>query len=142
MITSPLKRAKQTAEIINQALHLPLIEMNDFSERDFGDAEGMTLEEIRSAFPDRNYPNKEDGSSFRNRIMAGLNKINQQYSGSEVLLVTHGAVINSLFAFLSNGEMGREKLKLMNASISNIHFHEEQWKIKEFNQISHLSMYN
>src|SRR5690606_13393516 len=111
MITSPLVRAKQTAEIINKDLHIPLIEMDDFIERDFGDAEGMTLNEILSAFPDRKYPNKEAGLLFKERIMSGLHKINQKYAGKEVLLVTHGAVINSIFATLSNGEIGINKLK-------------------------------
>lgn len=45
LICSPLQRAKETAQIINLHLILPLIEMDDFKERSFGDAEGMTMEE-------------------------------------------------------------------------------------------------
>src|SRR5699024_6004320 len=41
IISSPLKRAKQTAEIINKNLHLPIMEMSAFAERNYGDAEGM-----------------------------------------------------------------------------------------------------
>src|SRR5690606_40156857 len=44
IITSPLKRAKQTAEIINEALNIDLIEMDDFIEKSFGDVEGVTLQ--------------------------------------------------------------------------------------------------
>ncbi|MDV2888482.1 histidine phosphatase family protein, partial [Alkalihalophilus pseudofirmus] len=51
IITSPLKRARRTAEIINESLNIPLVEMDDFKEKYFGDAEGMTLEERRVAFP-------------------------------------------------------------------------------------------
>jgi putative transposase len=34
------------------------------------------------------------------------------------------------------------KTKLKNACISNIHYHQDRWRIKDFNQISHLSKYN
>lgn len=60
IITSPLKRAKETAEIINKYSNIPLIEMDGFLERYYGDAEGMTAEERLTAFTNRNYPNQED----------------------------------------------------------------------------------
>src|SRR5690625_4440025 len=74
MITSPLQRAKQTAEIINEGLKLPLIEMKDFVERSFGDAEGMTLKEREEKFPNRNYPNQEERSALNERVIAGIDK--------------------------------------------------------------------
>ena len=40
IISSPLKRAKQTAEIINQTLNCPIIYEDGISERDFGEFEG------------------------------------------------------------------------------------------------------
>jgi uncharacterized phosphatase len=141
IITSPLKRAKKTAEIINEAIKIPFVEMDDFAERSFGDAEGMTLDEILAVYPDKKYPNQEDRDSLNKRIMTGLQKVNQTYSNSKVLLVAHGAVINSILTSLSKGEIGSGKTKLLNAGISNIHFHQEQWNIKEYNQVSHLSQY-
>lgn len=141
IITSPLKRAKHTAEIINRSLNLPLLEMDEFLERYFGDAEGLTLQERKLLYPDNHYPNEEDMFSVNTRVMAGLDKINQKYGDSKVLLVAHGAVINSILTNLSNGEIGSGKTKLENACISDIHFHQEQWKIKTFNQVSHLSQY-
>ena len=63
IITSPLKRAKQTAEIINKNLNLSLIEMKDFLERDYGEAEGMLLEERTAAFPDKSYTTKKNKSN-------------------------------------------------------------------------------
>jgi uncharacterized phosphatase len=65
IITSPLKRAKQTAEIINKDLNVPLIEMEEFLERNYGDAEGMTINERLSAFPTKNYPNQEQRDSLK-----------------------------------------------------------------------------
>lgn len=141
MITSPLKRAKQTAEIINSDLDLPLIEMEEFVERGYGEAEGMNLEERLSTYPDRNYPNQEEAESVRIRVKEGISKINLMYPEKRVMLVAHGGAINSILSILSNGEIGSGKTKLINACISNIHFQQEEWKIRDFNQVKHLSSY-
>ena len=142
IITSPLKRAKQTAEIINKNLDLSLIEMKEFVERDYGDAEGMLLEERTSTFQGKSYSNQEDRLTLNNRVMAGIQEINQRYAENNILLIAHGAVINAILAVLSKGKIGSGKTKLNNACISNIHFHQDRWRIKDFNQISHLSQYN
>jgi uncharacterized phosphatase len=142
IITSPMKRAKQTAEIINNRLNLPLIEMEEFLERGYGDAEGMDLKKRTSMFPDKKYPNQEDQVSLNYRIMVGIQHIKQMYGESKILLVAHGAVINAILAALSNGEVGSGKTNLLNASISNIQFHQDRWRITDFNNITHLSQCN
>ncbi|MDE1397186.1 MULTISPECIES: histidine phosphatase family protein [Bacillus] len=83
-MTSPLKRAKETAEVINKDLDIPLIKMDEFVERFFYDAEGMTVEERLKAFPTRKYPNQEDRDSLNKRIMIGIEKINQEYRGKKI----------------------------------------------------------
>lgn len=143
MITSPLKRAKRTAEIIHENLiDVPLIEMDDFSERYFGDAEGMTVDERKATYSSRNYPNQEEMDSFKDRIMTGIKKVNQNYPDGKILLVAHGAVINSILSTLSKGKVGSGKTKLINACISNIQFQDEQWGVREINQVTHLSYYS
>ncbi|MEK5063695.1 histidine phosphatase family protein [Cytobacillus sp. FSL R5-0596] len=141
IIASPLKRAKQTATIINSELKVPLIEMKEFTERNYGYAEGMTVKERFAAFPNRNYPNQEDRQSLNSRVIDGINKIHQLYSGQKVLVVAHGAVINTVLEHFSNGEIGSGKTKLINGCFSNIEYAEEGWIIKNYNQISHLSNY-
>ncbi|MFC4356309.1 histidine phosphatase family protein [Chryseomicrobium palamuruense] len=141
IITSPLKRAKQTAEIINKKVIVPVVEMEDFLERDYGDAEGMTYEERNSKFPDNLYPNQEERTALNKRVIEGIEKINQEYGDKKILLVAHGAVINAILAVFSNGKIGSGKTNLINACISNIYLHKDKWRIKDFNQISHLSKY-
>ncbi|MEI5908898.1 histidine phosphatase family protein [Bacillus spongiae] len=141
MITSPLKRARTTAEIINKKLMVPLIERDEFLERCYGDAEGMTIEERTATFPDKIYRNQEEWTSLNQRVMTGIQELHQRYKGQKILLVAHGAVINAILATISNGEIGTGKTKLMNACISNIHYHEEQWRVYDYNQVAHLSNY-
>ncbi|AQQ53342.1 histidine phosphatase family protein [Planococcus lenghuensis] len=138
MITSPLARTKETAEIINAELNLPLYEMENFVERGFGQAEGMTLADRAAIFPDRIYPGQEEWADLTRRVLDGLAEIRQNFPDRNVLLVSHGGVINALLSELSNGEIGSGKTKLTNASISHIHFQEEQWLIRDFNRTDHL----
>ncbi|TWN77116.1 hypothetical protein CHCC20494_1179 [Bacillus licheniformis] len=58
--------------------------MDEFVERFFYDAEGMTVEERLKAFPTRKYPNQEDRDSLNKRIMIGIEKINQEYRGKKI----------------------------------------------------------
>ncbi|QOK30108.1 histidine phosphatase family protein (plasmid) [Cytobacillus oceanisediminis] len=142
IVTSPLQRAKQTAEIIRSLIDIPIFEMADFLERDYGDAEGMTVKERTAAFPDKKYPNQENRNSLNKRVVIGLEKIIQSYKCRKVILVAHGAVINAILAELSNGEVGSGKTRLMNACISNIIFSQDTWNIRNFNQVAHLSQYS
>ena len=141
LITSPLSRAKKTAEIINEELQLPLVEMEEFIERTFGEAEGMTAEERRTAFADTDYPGKETIEALNQRVLAGIEKIKETYPQKKVLLVAHGAVIGAILSYFSYGETDAGKEKLLNACISNIDYQQERWNIRDYNQVSHLSAY-
>lgn len=142
IVCSPLKRAKQTAEAINERLNLPLIEMEDIKERGFGDAEGLTIEERLAKYPDRNYPNKEQTDVFQKRIMGALRTLSENYPDKKILFVAHGGVIHEILSILSNHSEEIRNTKLINACISNIEFHDNIWEIKDFNQVSHLTHYN
>ncbi|GAA0462282.1 phosphatase PhoE [Alkalibacillus silvisoli] len=142
IITSPLKRAKQTAEIINVKLKLPTLTMEEFLERGYGDAEGMDREERFHKFPGGIIPNQENMGSLEQRVMEGIKRVDKRFRNKKVLLVAHGAVINSILATISDGKIGSGKTKLKNACVSNIHFPENEWKIKNYNQVTHLSQYD
>ncbi|WP_156289900.1 histidine phosphatase family protein [Oceanobacillus salinisoli] len=139
VITSPLKRAKETAEIINDYLQLPLIEMNEFIERSFGDAEGMTYEERLEKYQDENLPNQEEQAVLHHRILTALEKVKQLYPEKRIILVSHGAVINAMLSILSNGEIGGRKTPLLNGCFNTIYYHQEQWEIQDYNRVEHLT---
>ncbi|MGN7477784.1 histidine phosphatase family protein [Solibacillus silvestris] len=138
VMTSPLKRAKQTAQIIAHKSMLPIVEAPLFIERNYGDAEGMNYEERLAKFPDLVYPNEESRDALIARVMEGLNQIIQYQNAKKVILVAHGAVINCILAVLSNSEIGSGKTKLANACLSEIIRNNGGWYIKSFNEIGHL----
>lgn len=114
--------------------------MPEFIERNYGEAEGMTVEERLLKFPDLQYPNQESKEDVRERVMNGLQQIQKEHKVSNIILVAHGAVINSILAILSNNEIGSGKTKLANACLSTINYDQGIWKIKDFNQIGHLKV--
>lgn len=139
IVTSPLQRAKQTAEIINESLKIPLIVLDDFIERNYGDIEGLTIEERASMFPDFQCNNQESIEFVKKRVIEGLDKLHELYPRNNIIIVAHGGVINIILSILSNGEIGTGKSRLSNGSLSHIHNYEGQWKVKNYNQISHLT---
>ena len=105
IITSPLKRAKQTAEIINENFNVTIIEDNRLMERNFGKSEGLTkddrrkLKEINPEVNDVWNYNKnidfngmETMQDFCNRIYKFLDEIINKYRYKNILIVTHGGV--------------------------------------------------
>jgi uncharacterized phosphatase len=138
VITSHLKRARKTAEIINRYLELPFDVMEDFAERSFGDAEGLTLDERAKLYPNHHYPNQEQLVVFSNRIMNGLDKVHHKYKGNRVLVVSHGAVISRILSILTEGNIDLRGRKIENTSISTIKQSNSKWVIQDYNRVDHL----
>lgn len=140
IITSPLTRAKTTAEIINTYVGgVPLLESGLLIERDYGQASGMTMEERDRHFPDGVIPGKENDSHIKERAIQAIEAIKEQYPDQRVLLVAHGALIKAILKAISNGEIETHPFKLFNTSVSHIESNGEKWRIVNYNQIGHLS---
>lgn len=105
IITSPLKRAKETAEIINKYLNVDIIEDDRIMERRFGKSEGITKEYLRIQKID--YPEIKDVwnynknidfnemekmHDFCGRVYDFLDEITEKYKDSNILIVSHGGV--------------------------------------------------
>ncbi|MCO7176347.1 histidine phosphatase family protein [Sporolactobacillus kofuensis] len=140
VVTSPLKRAKQTADIVNHYLgNLPMIENSDFIEKAYGEASGMTIPERDQHFPDGKIPGMEPFDRIKKRVVRGLSTVKERFPDQSVLLVAHGGLINVILAILSNGKIGTGKTKLYNTCISHIETTGDSWKIIDYNCIDHLS---
>lgn len=105
LVTSPLKRTRQTADAIARLTGLEIIEDKDWYELSFGTWDGKAIEEVRAESPDE-YQAWLNSSSYRpgggesydearTRIDAALEKLVATYPGKRVAVVTHNGVIKS-----------------------------------------------
>ncbi|MBU8654286.1 histidine phosphatase family protein [Bacillus altitudinis] len=139
VISSPLSRAKETAHLILQYVHAPLVIMDDFIERDYGDAEGMSFEERQKLFPNKQYPNMEPLSALQDRMLEGIEKVRATYPDQRVLIVAHGAAIHALLTSLADEHMGIKDTRLENACLNYVEWTDGEWKVNDYNVVSHLT---
>lgn len=138
IVTSPLTRARQTAQIIADVLAIPVIEQQALTERCFGEAEGLTAEERVLKFPDQDIPGLEDIQVVRQRVWNVLQTLATTNADESIIIVSHGGVINAILSILSNGEIGTGITKLKNACLNHITYSNNEWTIHSHNNILHL----
>ncbi|AZV51811.1 histidine phosphatase family protein [Bacillus pumilus] len=139
VISSPLTRAKETAHLILKHVDAPLVIMDDFIERDYGDAEGMSFEERQKLFPDKQYPNMEPLEAIQDRMVEGIEKVRAAYPNQHVLIVAHGAAIHALLTTLADEHLGLENTRLVNACLNYVEWKDGEWKVLDYNVVSHLT---
>jgi uncharacterized phosphatase len=94
IVSSPLSRARETAEIIAAGLGIELgPTYDDLIERDYGDGEGATAKDIAAKWPDRDYPGLESLESVVARATRALGAIADTYGDKNVIIVCHGTLI-------------------------------------------------
>ncbi len=121
IVTSPLSRAYETAEIINEKFKTHLIVEPQIIERDFGNMEGvyytdMSAEQkiIDRAAPklvekNTGFGDPINGETFKtlgDRIITAINKHLTNHPNKNILFVSHGGVFRALSTRLF-GELQR-----------------------------------
>lgn len=112
VISSPLVRARDTADEIGRRLGLSVEIEPGLVELDFGDVEGWAIEEALTHHPhmaevlldpngdDYSWPNGEMLGDFHSRVAECFRLLADRYRGHHVIVVTHGGVIGSYYAQL------------------------------------------
>lgn len=111
IISSPLKRARQTADIVSDALGLSVLTDERLTEFDFGAFEGASradaeYQRLKRQFCSK-YENGESVLAVAARVYPFLDEIRVKYRDKTVLLVCHNAmmrVINAYFTAPNNDE--------------------------------------
>jgi broad specificity phosphatase PhoE len=121
VLTSPLKRAKVTADIIADLLHIgPAVVEQGLTERDFGKLSGLSYQDRETLFARNEDPCMEPRETVIGRFMGVLYRyIDADVAGS-IAVVSHGASINVILSHLSGGEIGTGKTVLKNTCISKL----------------------
>ena len=117
IICSPLKRAKQTAEIINKNRNVPIIYDEDIIERDFGEFEGVNKKDFDfegywSYKQNKQYQKAENIRVFFARVYKFLDKIKVEYNDKRILIVAHGGISIPVNCYFNGIPENDELLKL------------------------------
>ncbi len=134
VITSPLIRARKTAEIIAEQVSVKELVIEDsIIERDFKKVSGMTPQEREIFYASGEPDDKEPWEDLCNRMMNSIKMYGKKYYNDNIIMVSHGASINSVLAALSGGKTGTGKIILKNTCINVIHYEDGQLKLGEYN---------
>lgn len=103
IVTSPLRRALESARTCARELGIPMMIHPGFTERSFGCLEGLTTDEISEAYGISDLEEMDDPKygiesfeSLAKRINQGLLELTSQFLCQTVLLVTHGSIIKHM----------------------------------------------
>jgi 2,3-bisphosphoglycerate-dependent phosphoglycerate mutase len=147
---SDLKRAFETAEAIAPLVRLEPEPTPGLREIFLGEWEGLRTEEIATRFPDAwarwgaepdwdLVPGGEGAVRFETRVIATLDEILDRHSHGDVLVVTHGGVIQvALHRVIGRPSRGLFPFKIQNASISLIEVRDGRMVIGGSNDVGHL----
>lgn len=132
--TSPIRRAVQTAEILNRYLLTGIIIKEDLIEMKLDKWEGMAEEEIKLRYPreweiwnkrpaELRLPKRETLSSVQERSIGAIKRILNENNKRRVIAVTHVAVIRCLILFFKNLDLNLYKgIDVPNSSIFELKF--------------------
>lgn len=104
---SPLRRARQTAQPLADALHLQVRAHDGLNDINFGALEGMTIEEAQQAFPEViatwlsrpghvKFPKGDAFKKMRTRIQEMLDELSPKHESQTIVLVSHKVVCGAL----------------------------------------------
>jgi len=104
IITSPLIRAKKSAEIVAEVINYPkeaiIVEPN-FIERNFGLGEGLEPEERKKKFADTDQ--KAETVEALCKRAGKIKEYARQYYGKTLLITAHGSIIKAILASATDG---------------------------------------
>ncbi|MCA1982281.1 bifunctional RNase H/acid phosphatase [Nocardioides nematodiphilus] len=136
IVSSPVRRTRESAEIAAGVLGKEVAEEHGFAEMEFGEWDGLTFAEVGERFPgelERWLGSLDEaprgGESLRaaeKRVLAGLDRVLDRFHGQTVLVVSHVTPIKALVARALESELDAVyRMELAPASISVITFYDD-----------------
>ncbi len=150
--SSPLKRAKQTAEAVSGERDIPIILDDRLREFCAGEWEGKSIETLHTDYPelsvlwtDRLWEFKvhgsEDMGDLTKRVSEALADILKKHEGQTIVITSHACALRMLINFALGNEIEKvgEVDWVKNASITKMRFSGETFCDTEyFNRIDHV----
>jgi ribonuclease H / adenosylcobalamin/alpha-ribazole phosphatase len=151
IVSSPLLRARQTAETVAEARGLPVLLDEGFRETDFGQWEALTFVEVQERWPSElsawladpmaTPPGAESFAAADARTRAALDRLLTAHPGQRVLVVSHVGPIKSLVcAALGAPPSAVFRMHLDVAALCAIDWYPDgPTLLRSYNDTSHLS---
>jgi broad specificity phosphatase PhoE len=143
LFSSPVVRARQTAEILATPLQLGLTEISELREVGYGEWEGRSFGEIRGhaiaqqVFHDpfhAVFPRGESLRAVQQRGVRVIEAVRQTYPQGVVVLVSHGDVIRTTLAhYLGMVFNDYRRIALDNGAISVLELFDNWIRVKAVN---------
>jgi len=132
IVSSPLSRAAETADLIAEGLGLRVARrVPELIERSFGPAEGMQAgPELEALRVPGGFKGAESEDAAADRGIAALEALAEEFRGQRLLVVTHGTLLR---VTLSRA-IGQTLTSVDNAALNLAHHHKvDGWKLEYFN---------
>ena len=148
--TSPLERARASAELIAKPHGLPVRIAPAFAEMGFGPWEGLTGDEVRARFPEAwaqwrsaphlcELPGGDRLSAVAERVAAGVQELREAHGGQTLVLVSH-AIVARVMVLGALG-LGLDRLWTVDAApagITEIEYEPGWATVHRMNTVAHL----
>ncbi len=150
LYSSPLARARLTAEIIGKKFGIEPILDDRLMEKHLGELEGMSFEEIEQMHPgvaqrwqeSKEHfllPGEESAQDLQKRVKDFLSELASHHNDSRIVVVSHGGTINILISTLIELDINRRSpFWFDNASISWIDLTGPRPRLRLLNDTCHL----
>lgn len=155
LISSDLKRTVETINEISSKFNMPVEFCEEWREFNSGILSGMLNTEALQKYPglyfntiqmEEQYPSGESPLEFYCRIKDAYKKLCDKMIDGEisenVVLITHGGVIEIIYYIISGLAWTNKSDKLSNTSYTGLHkieYISGNWKIIDSNNIEHLN---
>lgn len=107
LYSSDLQRAMETANTLGDSLGLTAVFDAGWRERNLGELEGLTKDEIAERFPHLTLPRQfvetKEGEAyliFKKRIVSAFNRIMDKHTGQTTAVVSHSASLRVLISYV------------------------------------------
>jgi broad specificity phosphatase PhoE len=151
LYTSPLVRARQTADVIGSALGLRPRSRVGLREISCGLVDGWLISRVQRRYPElweRNLAQNDDGfhwpggetyQAFRRRVLRALQSIKHAHPGERVVVVTHaGAVAQVIGALNGLGAAQWSAFRPSNASLTELRWQHQTVSVVRFDERVHV----
>jgi probable phosphoglycerate mutase len=140
----------ETAREISKTTGKEILPDARLREWKLGILEGLASEEaeenfpeaytaFRTEIPDYVIPEGESIRQRYERAVACIQDLALRHSGGEIVVVSHGGVLDDLYRFAMNIPLDRPReFQLFNASLNVFHIDDDRWELVSWGDIQHL----